>query len=283
MNAHQISRIDLSPESVDCIVFWTKNPSEMLRKLDKLKDYHFYFQFTLNSYGEDIEPNVPSKNNDVIATFQKLSEKIGSDKVVWRYDPILLNDKYTIEYHINYFGKLAGKLKGYSDKCVISFVDRYKKTVNNLKEFGLKEISHNEKHRIAEEISRIAYSNNLKIDTCAEDIDLSDLNISHAKCIDDELIEKITGYRLNLNKDKNQRSICGCVYSVDIGSYNTCRNACRYCYANFNQKMVNKNLNLHKLDSPLLYGDISNEDKVTEKACRSDKERQLDLSFLKHP
>ena len=102
-NPHQISRIDLSSQVVDCIVFWTKNPANMLARLDELQAYKYYFQFTLTGYGRDIEPNLPDKRNELIATFQKLSEKIGKEKVIWRYDPILINERYTVEYHLNAF------------------------------------------------------------------------------------------------------------------------------------------------------------------------------------
>ena len=133
MNIHQVSRIRLSPDVVDCIVFWTKNPKPMVQRLEELKDYNFYFQFTLNSYATDVEPNVPSKGNDVIDTFIKLSEKIGANRIIWRYDPIIITDKYTIEYHTTYFEKLAQVLSGKFSKCVISFVDEYKKNSKTLK------------------------------------------------------------------------------------------------------------------------------------------------------
>ena len=103
MNAHQISKISLSADVIDCIVFWTKNPRPMINRLDELKDYNYYFQFTLNSYAKDIEPNVPSKDKEIIKSFRELSEKIGKDRVVWRYDPILINDNYSVDHHIKYF------------------------------------------------------------------------------------------------------------------------------------------------------------------------------------
>ena len=99
MNIHQVSKISLSSDVVDGIVFWTKNPIPMMTKLDEIKDYSYYFQFTLNAYGKDVEPNVPSKNEIIIPAFQKLSQKMGKDKVVWRYDPIFFNENYTMDYH----------------------------------------------------------------------------------------------------------------------------------------------------------------------------------------
>jgi hypothetical protein len=133
MNIHLISKIDLSPDVVDGIVFWTKNPAPMLERLDELRAYTYYFQFTLNAYGKDIEPNVPSKNDIVIPTFQKLSQRIGKDKVIWRYDPILFNTDYTTAYHLKFFKSLAVKLAGYTEKCTVSFLDFYQNTERNLR------------------------------------------------------------------------------------------------------------------------------------------------------
>jgi len=277
MNIHQLSKINLAPDVVDFIVFWTKNPSKMIDRLDELKDYQYYFQFTLNSYEKDIEPNVPSKSPELIETFKKLSDKIGADKVIWRYDPILLNNKYTIEYHIEYFEKIAQKLKNHTNKCTISFIDPYRHTTNNLKEFSLQSMTVEDKRRIAEEISKIAAQNNLIIDTCAEDIDLSDFNISHAKCIDDKLIEKIIGCKLNIERDKNQRLECGCVSSVDIGTYNTCKNACKYCYANSNQYAVQRNFKLHNPQSSFLVGEMKAGDTVKKAFQESYLNKQTKL------
>ena len=139
MNIHQVSKIKLSPDVVDCIVFWTKNPKPMLDKLDELKDYRYYFQFTLNSYSNDIEPNVPSKSEEIINTFKQLSDLIGRDRVIWRYDPIILSEKYTVQYHIKYFEKLSQILNGSFNKCVISFVDFYKKNARTLNESKINE------------------------------------------------------------------------------------------------------------------------------------------------
>ena len=113
MNAHQISKIALNPDVVDGIVFWTKNPIPMLNELKILHDYMYYFQFTLNSYAQDVEAHVPNKQKHIIPAFKKLSDMIGPDRVIWRYDPIFLNDTYTPEYHIRYFERIAKELSPY--------------------------------------------------------------------------------------------------------------------------------------------------------------------------
>ena len=154
MNIHQISRISLSPDVVDGIVFWTKNPTSMLERIHELDEYTYYFQFTLNSYGKDVERNVPSKNDVIIPTFQRLSSIIGKERVVWRYDPIIINDFYTLDYHKKYFKILCSKLSKYTEKCTVSFVDLYKNTTRNTKPLNI-HIPTNEEVMIARDTVRL--------------------------------------------------------------------------------------------------------------------------------
>ena len=277
MNVHQISRISLSPEVIDGIVFWTKNPIPMMSHLDKLKDYAYYFQFTVNSYGKDIESNVPNKNDIVIPAFRELSKKIGAEKVIWRYDPIMLTEKYTIDYHVNYFNEIAKRLSGYTNKCVISFVDLYRNTQSHLKELRMLPLGDNEMYELAERLVEIAHKNNLIVESCAEKINLEQFGIQHGHCIDCELFEKILNCKMNLSKDKNQRPECGCMESIDIGAYNTCKNGCRYCYANFSEKTVIKNTGIHNPQSPLIFGNVMPDDKITERKMISLKDSQISL------
>ena len=75
MNIHHVSKVPLSRDVVDCIVFWFKNPEKIMLKLYLIDEYVYYFQFTLNSYDSQFETCVP-KNAQIIDTFKKLSEKI---------------------------------------------------------------------------------------------------------------------------------------------------------------------------------------------------------------
>lgn len=277
MNIHQISKISLSPEVVDGIVFWTKNPIPMMPYLDKLNDYAYYFQFTVNSYGKDIELNVPNKNDIIIPAFRELSNRIGADRVIWRYDPILLTEKYTIDYHVNYFNELAKRLSGYTDKCIISFLDLYRNTQTHLKDIGILPLGDKEMYELAERLVEIANKNNLIIESCAEKINLEKFGIQHGHCIDCSLFEKILNCKMNLSKDKNQRPECGCMESIDIGAYNTCKNGCRYCYANFSDKTVVKNTSVHNPYSPLIFGEIMSDDKIIERKMVSLKDTQISL------
>lgn len=232
---------------------------------------------TLNSYGKDIEPYLPYKNDVIIPNFQRLSNKIGAEKVIWRYDPIFINKHYSIEYHIEYFDKLASKLKDYTNKCIISFIDLYRNTKQNVKELEITEMTNDNKEIIAKEFSKIASNYGFTIETCAEDIDLVKFNINHSKCIDDKLIEKISGFHLNINKDKSQRTQCGCVESIDIGMYNTCLNGCKYCYANYNANIVKSNFAQHDPKSPLLFGNLTDKDTIKERTVKSLRELQIKI------
>lgn len=260
-NYHQLSYINLSPSSIDCIVFWTKDPTNILNRLKLLKDYCYYFHVTINGYGNSIERNVPDVNR-VIDSFKKLSKYIGKDRVIWRYDPIMISDVFDIKYHTKQFQMIASKLDSYTNICKLSFLDLYKKTMKNMKGINLTMIDDTTMKEIGERFSKVVENFNIKIETCAETIDLSSVGIYHGKCIDDNLISKITGKKINVPKDKNQRSTCQCVASVDIGAYNSCPHGCRYCYANFNNIVVSKNIKNHNPNSQVLIGNIEQDDKI---------------------
>jgi hypothetical protein len=194
MNPHQISRINLSPQVVDCIVFWTKNPLPIMDRLDEFKEYPFYFQFTLTCYGKDIEPGLPEKNTRMTDIFRLLSSKTGMEKVVWRYDPILFTNKYTPEYHLKAFQEMAEALRGYTEKVVISFVDFYAKSIQNMKRIHVVTLEQSRLLKFASQLSIIAAKNGMKITSCAENMDLTSWGIESGCCIDRALIERITGY-----------------------------------------------------------------------------------------
>lgn len=279
MNINQISKIELTPQTVDCFVFWTKNPEPMLERLDELKDFKFYFQFTITGYKNDVEKGIKDKKR-IIEVFKELSNKIGKEKVILRYDPILLSKKYTIDYHIAAFKKLCKQLNGYTDKCVISFVDLYKKTERNTKNLGLTEMTQESMEEIGKMFSKIAQENNMIIETCSEAIDLQRYGIEKGKCIDDRLVSKILGCKVDVSKDKTQREVCGCVKSADIGQYNTCRHHCAYCYANFNYKTVENNTLLHDVQSPMLIGRPSVNAKITSRDMKSVKCARAEIKQL---
>ena len=254
-------KVSLKPEDVRCFVFWTKNPGPMLGRLDELKDYHFYFHFTLTPYGQDIEGAVLPPKDELVETFIQLSQKIGKDKVIWRYDPILLTDKIDIEYHKQQFSNLAERLQGYTDKCVISFIDTGYLSAEVKEQLKLKTITNDLMREIGKELQPIAEKHGMTIETCGEKINLIEFNISPARCIDDRIIGTLIGEKLSIDKDPSQRKACGCVKSIDIGTDDTCKNGCLYCYATKDHKQARFNYHKHDKASPSLIGEIPEDDK----------------------
>lgn len=269
MNTHQIGRISLSPDVVDGLVLWTKNPIPMLDHLSELEMYNFYFQFTVNSYGKDVEPNIPSKNDTIIPAFIRLSKTVGRERVIWRYDPIFFNADYTMEYHCIYFKRLAARLSEYTEKCTVSFLDMYRNTARSIQPLQIRVETHEQQLELLSTFSEIAHQYGIYIDTCAEAIELNGLQIPHACCIDKERLERLGHCQLKVEKDKNQRPECGCVASIDIGAYNTCKNGCLYCYANFNAKTVQTNSEKHDPYSPLLFGEVCEDDNIIDRKVKS--------------
>ncbi|MGB3926745.1 MAG: DUF1848 domain-containing protein [Caldicoprobacterales bacterium] len=277
MNSKQISKININPQVVDCIVFWTKNPRPLIKSLDEIDSmgYHYYFQFTITPYDNTIERALPDKSK-IIETFIALSKKIGKEKLVWRYDPIILNPSLTIDYHVEAFERMVSQLYQYTNECIISFVDLYSKTEKNMGKDSIRQIREDEMHIIAKEFSRIAHKRGIKILTCSEKIDLDQYGIEHASCIDKEKIDNIIGCSLShkIKKD-GQRPNCGCIECIDIGAYNTCKHNCLYCYASFSTEQVIKNNKLHNPKSAILIGDSGEITNYSERKVISFRDNQL--------
>lgn len=279
MYPKQVSRIELNPDTVDVIVFWSKNPKVMLSKLDALNEYEFYFQYTLNPYGKDIETNLPLIE-ERIQTFIDLSEQIGKDRVIWRYDPILITNEIGVEFHIDMFDKIASLLKNHTTSVVISILDNYQKIRKRMEAINSFSITPSEIEQIAVAFKKISYMYGLKISSCAEDIDLRPFGINPGKCIDDQLISKLLGQQISIPKDKNQRGVCGCVESIEIGAYNTCLHNCKYCYANYDEEAVEERYRQHDVNSPFLYGNGSSDDKITERKFKIYKSQMSQLTLF---
>ena len=195
--------------------------------------------------------------------------------MIWRYDPIIFTETYPMEYHLQAFRQIADALKGYTNKCVISFVDIYAKNKRNMEALRHYESEESRLREFAKRLSEIAGMDGMAIAACAESMDLTDCGIEHNSCIDKNLIEDIIGCKLNVDRDKNQRRECGCVESIDIGTYNTCRNECVYCYANHSQESVVKNCSKYDPTSPLLCGTLTEEDRVSARKVQSCRDGQM--------
>lgn len=273
-NANQLSKLRLDAAVVDAIVFWTKNATPMLKRLDELdkSGIAYYFQYTITPYGKDLELRLPDDKTGLIETFRTLSSRIGQDRVIWRYDPILFSDKYTMGFHKRAFERCASLLEGYTKRVVISYLDMDYNNTKAIKSLGIRDGSTVEKNEIAAYIGETAMRFGMEVETCAEEIDLEACGIKHGHCVDADLIEKITGRQLlpkGKEKDKSQRLLCGCVASTDIGVYNTCLHGCSYCYANYSQGTIQGNCAKHDPSSPLLIGSCNAEELSFKKDQKS--------------
>ncbi len=229
-NPHQERKIRLDPSNVDGFVFWTRNPEPMIPGLHQLKDYPYYFLFTITPYGGDVE-KISVNKEEIIGVFKDLSKRVGKKRVIWRYDPIIVSNKYNIDFHINSFERHVKKLYKHTSRCIISFLDVYRKNKKRLQEYNIREASRDVRYEIGKNFGRIAKKYGLAITTCAEDLNLSQFDITAGKCIDNKLLSEISGKEIRYIKDKGQREYCRCTESIDIGSYHTCKYDCIYCYA----------------------------------------------------
>lgn len=251
-NPKLVNRINFS--DVDLILFCTKNPIPILNDLNKIK-IPYLFQITITPYKRDIEPNVPSKK-EVIEAVKKISQAIGKENVSVRYDPIFLSEKYNITYHIKAFKKLCMLLNGYVETIIVSFLDEYKNVLKNKNVLQYREFTEEDYKIIGKNFSKIAKLNNMKVQTCFEDRNLTEYGFTKGECLSHELAYRLTGKKYKSWKARK----CNCVEMVDIGVYNSCKHFCKYCYANYDEKIVNNNFKNHDVNSSLLIGNVKKDD-----------------------
>lgn len=273
-NNQLVSHVDISPDVVDCICFLTKDPKPIMPYLKTIKQmgYQYYFMVTITPYDQDIEPNLRAKL-EIMKTFVSLSKMIGKKRVIWRYDPILLNKRYTTEFHYQMFEKMCRILAKYTDIVIISFIDIYKNIAGKFNE-----IDEDDVLKIAQQFGKIAKKYQIKIQTCSEKYHLEQFGINHGSCIDKEYLESLLKTTLNIKTNTNRKH-CHCLASIDIGAYNSCIHGCKYCYA-CTSNQVYKNIGLHDENSPLLIGHLTDEDKVVKRKVCSNQERQLQFDSL---
>lgn len=248
--AEQVTKFEINPQVVDLIAFCTKNPIPMLSHIDELKEYGQYWFVTITSYGRDLEPNVPDKYS-VINAFKKLSDKVGINSTGWRYDPVIISEKYSVDYHIRAFGKIAEQLSGYTNTCIISFVDLYAKVKRNAPD--IRAVAFHEQIELSKAFVAIGRKYNITIKGCHEKSELAEYGVDMGGCLNQAVYEKALGVALDLPKKKSQRD-CNCFFGTDIGAYNSCGHFCKYCYANADINTVKRNISLHNPKSPFLIG-----------------------------
>ncbi len=256
INLKLVSRIFL--KDVNLIVFCTKDPRPIVPFLKNIK-IPFLFQVTLTAYQNDIEINVRDKSS-IIASIKEISKIIGKENLFLRYDPILLNDKYDVNYHIKAFRRINELLNGYVYRYIISFIDIYKNVIFHKNELKLKEISKANMKEICEVFSMIAKDYNSEVSACAESDELLNYGLIKGNCISLKDAYRLTG-SLDFKKQNIRKSVnCSCLKTVDIGVYNSCLNKCLYCYANFKEEDINNNYLKHDINSSMLIGHLNNDD-----------------------
>ena len=273
-NPAKVSRYRLDPTVVDVIGFCSKNPAPFFPYMDLIKDYGQYWFVTITSYGKDIEPGVPDKHK-ILEDFKELSRMVGIDRIGWRYDPILINDRYTVEYHLQAFERMAAELSGYTDTVVISFIDLYKKVKRNFPE--IRSVSGEDQYYLGKEMIRIAASFGMVVKPCGEGSFLSEFGADCSGCMTIATYEKAIGKKLIVPNKKPARKECACYISGDIGAYDSCGHLCRYCYANNDTRAVKRNMKLHDPDSPFLIGNYREGDIINDVKMESYIEKQLSL------
>ncbi|GJQ58923.1 MAG: DUF1848 domain-containing protein [Candidatus Scalindua sp. AMX11] len=259
-NSLQVSRIPLRAADVDVIVFWTRNPRPLIPKLSELDSlgYRYYFLYTLMDNPRYLDPNMADLDSR-IETFQKLSEMVGPDKVIWRYDPIVLGNGMKQEFHLQRYEEIASRLCGVTKRSIISFVDFYRKIQRRLDKIGqeghcIERPKPGTIRDIIKVLLKIAHAYGIEVYACAEEEDYQPYGLVPSKCIDDQLIKNLFNISVTGKKDSTQRKSCHCVESRDIGSYNTCLYRCVYCYATSNFDRARNNHKLHNPEGTQLLG-----------------------------
>jgi hypothetical protein len=260
-NARQVQRISLVPEEVEAIIFWTRHPRPLFPYLEEMdaRGYRYYFQYTLLDYPPSLDQeNPPVKVK--IAAFQELANKIGPERVIWRYDPIVLSSATPEDFHLQAFSRLAAALEGSTQHVVVSLLTPYNKIQRRMLALEKQGVTllppaADGDPRLGDflrSLSEIALSRGMQITSCASEQDFSSFGILPGKCVDDELIQRLFGIDVSHTKDPGQRKACGCMVSKDIGMYDTCLYGCQYCYATTSFARARSNHARHKPSSPSL-------------------------------
>lgn len=264
---NKVTKYELTPDKVDCVVFCSKNYAPILPYISKIKErFHTYFHYTITAYGKNIEPGVPGIDES-ISTLIKLSEIVGAGRIAWRYDPVLLTNEYTVRRHLEIFERIASRLSGHIDRCIFSFVEMYKKLQTNMPE--LIPLTEKNKDELAAGLGVIASRYQIPIQTCGTNGDYTHYGIAPSGCMTLDMIGRANGIEFRNLKHKGLRQGCHCIESRDIGAYDTCLNGCKYCYANTNPQKARDNYKLHLPESPLLLGRLNPTDTIQQGVQRS--------------
>jgi hypothetical protein len=257
-NPGRIARVSLEPEDVDAIVFWTRDPRGLLPRLADLdaRGYRYYFLYTLVDYPILLEPH-SSPFRGRLLRFRRLADRLGPERVIWRYDPIVLTRRTDPRFHLSAFERIAKELEGCTKRCVISLMHEYAKLrarMRALESEGFLPVRLDESQleRLMVAFRDISHARGMAVTSCAPEQDLARFGILPGSCIDTHLIERLFSITLSDRKDPGQRPACRCAVSRDIGAYDTCHAGCPYCYATGSHENALRNRKAHDPRSPAL-------------------------------
>ncbi|GHT65173.1 hypothetical protein AGMMS50239_24340 [Bacteroidia bacterium] len=257
---NSVRRYELTPDKIDCIVFGSKNYAPVLTRIEEITTkFNTYFYYTITAYGKDVEPNVPDIDTS-IETLLKLSEIVGSQRIAWRYDPVLLTKDYTIARHFETFQYIANRLSGHIDRCIFSFVEMYKKHETNFPE--LIPLTAENTIDLARGLGKISAKQGIILQTCGPEDNYARFGIESSGCVTLDILGKANNLQFRNLKHKGFRKGCHCIESRDLGALNSCPNGCKYCYANTNTQLPCENYKLHNPESPLLIGELKPTDNL---------------------
>lgn len=262
-----VTRYELNPNILDCVVFCSKNYEPILDRLTEITDkFNTYFHYTITAYGRDIEPNVPTIDES-IEILIKLSKIVGKQRIAWRYDPILLTKKYTKQVHYNTFDYMSKRLSPHIDRCIFSFVDMYKKLETNMPEIII--LNNNDKIEIAKNIGSIAKKHNIIIQTCATIEDFKQFGILQSGCMTSEILGNANNITFKKVRHSGNRQGCKCIENRNIGDYDTCPNGCKYCYANKNPQIAQENYKKHNPNDLMILDNLKPTDEIQQSNQKS--------------
>ena len=253
----QVYSVDLTCESVDGIVFWTKNIGPFLESLKEVQErgYPFLIQHTITGYPRELEARVVNCAQTV-EYLRKVATLYGPDVVIWRYDPILISSLTSFEWHLENFETLAKALEGVTNEVIISFAQTYRKTKRNVEaasqNFGFQwheseSFPDDLLKAFAVEMAKTARRYHMHLRVCSQKKLLVPELVKEARCIDAERLGRTARRSLQHIKLQGNRKECGCFASKDIGEYDTCPHGCVYCYA---VQQREKALNRYKAHDP---------------------------------
>ncbi len=256
----KVARADLRPETVDAVIFWTRYPRPLFPYLQELdqRGFRYYFLYSLLDYPRALDARRPSLTAS-LAAFSELSARIGPDRVVWRYDPVVLSDMTDVSWHLETFDRLSGALRGLTRRCAVSFLEPYRKIARRMgalteRGFQLEKPGEEDAQRLINGMNRMAGERDMSVYGCAQREEYAAMGLTPGACVDAGLLRRVFGLDIPEAKDSGQRPLCRCAPSRDIGMYDSCQFGCRYCYATSDFAKSRVNFQAHDKMSPSLLG-----------------------------